>query len=54
MSVEALRLEVGADAEGHGTMGGDLVQILQLPLVVVEAIRVEKIDTFAPFYNYSL
>ena len=54
MSVEALRLEVGADTEGHGTMCGDLIQILQLPLVVVEAIREEKINTLAPFYNYSL
>jgi len=52
VSVEALRLEVGADTEGHGTMGGDLGQILQLHGVVGEAICVEKIDTSAPFYNY--
>ena len=54
MSVEALRLEVGADTEGHDTMGGDLAQILQLHGAVVEAIRVEKIDTLASFYNYLL
>ena len=47
-------LEVRGWREHRGSWfhGVDLGQILQLPGVVVEAIRVENIDNPAPFHNY--